>query len=105
MIQKDKVDFFSDVAPYYLPCYVFVVSHLVYYNANGNLFWPIFLAYLVNFPYHFGAKWGVEETNLDKKGEETFKSDRRFNGPLYMFVLCDFLTWIWAFCVVSGVYP
>lgn len=63
------------------------------------------MAYLVNFPYHPGAKWGVEETNLDKKTEETFKSDRRFNGPLYMFVLCDLLTWVWAFCVVSGVYP
>ena len=93
------------MSPYFLPCYVFVVSHLVYYYGNGNLFWPIFIAYLVNFPYHFGSKWGLGEKNLDKRSEEVFKADRRFNLPLYMFILCDFMTWIWSLCVVGGVYP
>jgi Fatty acid desaturase len=99
------VSFLGDVAPYFLPCYVFVVSHLVYYYGNGNLLWPIFLAYLVNFPYYFGSKWGLLETNLDRRSDEIFKADRRFYLPLYIFILCDCLTWIWGLCVVSGVYP
>ena len=99
------MSFIGDVAPYFLPCYVFLVSHLIYYYGNGNLFWPLFVAYCVNFPYHFASKWGAVETNLDKISEEVFRNDKRFNLPLYLFILCDFLTWIWCLCVVSGVYP
>lgn len=99
-VNRPTVNFLRDVGPYYLPCYVFVVSHLIY-QFSGNLVWPIFLAFLFNFPL-LGLTYGTAEFNLDAKSEAVFKEDRRFLGPLYAFLLCDYLTWLWCFFVVSG---
>ena len=95
------MSFLRDVAPYYLPCYVFVVSHVVYHFTSGNLILPILLAYMLSYPV-WGKYWGEKETNLDPKSEVLFKNDKRFMGPLYAFVLCDWLTWIWCFYIVSS---
>jgi len=102
VIRVPKVSFARHVAPYFLPCYVFVVSHLVYYYTRGNLAWPLLIAYLLNFPV-WGNFWGEKETNLDQESEIIFKNDLRFLIPLYLFVFCDWVTWIWCLHVVSGV--
>jgi hypothetical protein len=34
-----------------------------------------------------------------------FSKDKRFFGPLYVFVLNDLLTWIWCLCLVSDQNP
>ena len=34
-----------------------------------------------------------------------FKDDKRFLGPIYMFVFLDYCVWIWCLCVISGVHP
>jgi hypothetical protein len=44
--------FWGEVAPYYMPSYVFVVSHLVYFW-TGNLLIPIWLAYILNIPFFY----------------------------------------------------
>lgn len=51
-ISKLVVDFYQDVLPNYLPCFSFIVQHVVYHCFNGNLCWVIFIAYLINFPYY-----------------------------------------------------
>ena len=52
-LTKDRTclepSFWEEVAPYYMPCYVFVVSHVVY-QLTGNLLIPIWLAYMLNMP-------------------------------------------------------
>lgn len=68
--------------------------------------WALFLSYLINFPYYkFTAKQAQSETNLDRTTEKIFKEDSRFLGPLYLFVLMDFCTWIWCLALIGGVYP
>lgn len=99
--------FWSEVAPYYLPSYVFVVSHIVY-QMSGNLLIPIWLAYILNMPncwqiWNFTSK--SAETNLCKASERVFSKDKRFYGPLYVFVLNDLLTWLWCLCLVSDYNP
>lgn len=54
MLSFDQVEYISHILPYYLPCVVYVVTHLVYLHLNGNLMWIMFFAYLINFPYY---KW------------------------------------------------
>ena len=71
---------------------------------GGNLAWPLFLAYLFNFPF-WGMVWGANEVNIDVKTESMFKADRRFMGPIYAFVFNDWLTWVWCLYVVSGTQP
>jgi hypothetical protein len=52
-----KVEFTKDVLPYFLPCLAFLAQHAIYYYADGNLMWALFLSYLINFPYYkFTAK-------------------------------------------------
>jgi hypothetical protein len=41
--------FWDEVAPYYMPCYVFFVSHIVY-QTTGNMLVTIWLAYILNMP-------------------------------------------------------
>jgi alkane 1-monooxygenase len=99
--------FLSEVAPYYLPSYVFVVSHIVY-QISGNLLIPIWLAYMLNMPncwqiWNFTKQ--AAETNLCKESERVFTRDKRFLGPLYVFVLNDCLTWLWCLCLVADVNP
>ena len=53
-LSRESVSFWSDVFPYYLPSISFIAKFLIYQFYNGNLMWPFFLAYLVNFPYY---KW------------------------------------------------
>jgi hypothetical protein len=100
------VNFLKDILPYYLPCITFLAQLALYYFANGNIMWGLFAAYMINFPYlKSSAKLPQQETNLDKHSEKIFKEDKRFMGPLYLYVLLDTLVWIWCLCVVSGVYP
>ena len=56
-LSPEKVSFWRDVLPYYLPCMTFVAQHVIYWFLNGNLMWPLFLAYAVNFPYF---KWSAK---------------------------------------------
>ena len=58
-----KPSFISDVCPYFLASYTFVVSHLVY-QLTGNLLVPIWLAYSFNLP-EIWRKRTTAETNLD----------------------------------------
>jgi alkane 1-monooxygenase len=105
-VARSSVEFLIDVLPYYQPCMVFVINHLFYYFGNGNLMWTLFIAFGINFPYfRWQAKTPSQEINLDRKSEKQFSADYRFMGPLYMYVLLDSLTWVWAMCVVSGVHP
>lgn len=68
--------------------------------------WPLFIAYVINFPYYqYQAKLSQAETNFDRQSENLFKSDKRFMGPLYFFVAYDFVTWIWCLCVISQTFP
>lgn len=68
--------------------------------------WAILLAYVINFPYFkFERKLPQGETNLDRDSEIIYKADKRFLGPLYLFVLMDTLTWLWSLCVISGIHP
>ena len=41
--------FVSDVLPYYLTSYVFLISHIIYHT-TGNLLIPIWLIYAFNLP-------------------------------------------------------
>ena len=104
VVSPPSVSFLRHIAPYFLPCYVFAVSHFVYHFAGGNLAWPLFIAYLINFPY-WGVKWGETETNLDIESEKIFQKDLRFLAPLYAFVFCDYVTWVWCLFVVSDTQP
>lgn len=75
---------------------------------TGNLLIPIWLAYMLNIPtcwQVWNATSTAAETNLSKASERVFSKDKRFYGPLYMFVLNDCLTWIWCLFVVSGMNP
>lgn len=56
-LSPDRVSFWSDVLPYYLPCMTFVAQHLIYWFLNGNLMWALFLAYAINYPYF---KWSAK---------------------------------------------
>lgn len=71
--RKLNVEFWSDVFPYYLPCYVFVVTHLMYYSC-GNLLMPIWMAYTINLPLCWKCR-RRPETNLDPESEMRFKRD------------------------------
>jgi hypothetical protein len=94
------------VVPYYQPCMLIVATHMFYYFGNGNLMWVMFIAYGINFPYFkWQAKTPQLEYNFDRQSEKQFAKDLRFMGPLYLYVLMDTMTWIWAMCVLSGVYP
>jgi len=68
--------------------------------------WVMLIAYALNFPF---MKWQVklprQEFNIDRASEKQFAVDRRFMDPLYLYVLIDSITWIWAMCVVSGIHP
>ena len=95
--------FFSDVMPYYLTSYVFLISHVIYHT-TGNLLVPIWLIYAFNLPQQ--AKYRNQvETNLDAASERAFANDKRFMGPLYMFVLNDTLNWLWCLCIVGEINP
>lgn len=81
----------------------FVAQHLMYWLLNGNLMWPLLLAYAINYPYFkWTAKISWQENNFDRKAEKIFKEDKRFMGPVYMFVAFDCLTWVWCLATVSG---
>lgn len=92
--------------PYYLPSIVFLVNHCFYYFGNGNVMWVMLIAYGINFPYmKWKAKLPRQEYNFDRASEKQFAVDRRFMDPLYLYVLFDSITWVWAMCVVSGIHP
>ena len=75
---------------------------------SGNLLIPIWLAYILNMPNCWQI-WNFTstsaETNLCKASERVFLKDKRFFGPLYVFVLNDCLTWLWCLCLVSDYNP
>lgn len=102
-----KPEFSRDIAKYMLSCYVILISHIIY-QFNGNLLIPMWLIYLVNLPIPSVANvvWGLfkEDPNIEKKDEKAFQDDRRFNIPLYMFWVCDFITWFWCLLVTSDKY-
>jgi len=68
--------------------------------------WVMLISYGLNFPYkQWHNKIAKTEYNFDRVSEKQFATDKRFMGPLYLYVLLDTLTWIWCMCVVSGVHP
>jgi len=68
--------------------------------------WVLLVSYAANFPYYkWTAKIAWKEINFDRVTERVFAKDKRFLGPVYLYVLFDTLSWIWCLCVVSGVYP
>lgn len=100
------MSFLKHILPYYAPALNYVAIHLIYYNLNGNLMWVLLTAYVVNFPYYrWTCKTPKKEINFDRVTERVFAKDKRFLGPIYLYVLFDSLTWVWCLCVVSGVYP
>jgi len=105
-VALESISFFKHVAPYYAPCSVYIITHLLYRYFNGNVAWVLFLSYAYNFPYY---KWNAikpkKENNFDRPTEKLLKDDDRFMGPIYMHVAMDTLTWLWCLCVISGVYP
>lgn len=103
MRSASSVSFISDIAPYFLASYAFLVSHIVY-QMTGNLLVPIWLAYLANLT-SFKRGAGYSESNLDPQSERVFAKDRRFMLPVYAFVLNDTLNWLWCLCLVGGVNP
>lgn len=95
--------FVTDICPYFLASYAFIVSHVIY-QLTGNLLVPIWLAYLINLP-SIWRKESTPEANLDLASEKAFAKDKRFYLPLYVFVAIDVLNWIWCLCIVAEKNP
>lgn len=46
------MSFVQHILPYYAPCLAYIIMHLSYYFAKGNLLPLILFAYIINFPYY-----------------------------------------------------
>lgn len=91
----------GDVMPYFLPVYVFLVAHTVYY-LTGNLMIALWLMFCLNPLINYCQKDTFEERpNIPASLEKNYIDDWRFLVPLYLYVLLDACTHVWTLCVVS----
>lgn len=93
----------KDIVPNFLPVYIYIISHIVYYY-TGNLVISVWMMFILNPVINSFYKKGEGETpNVPKHLEKKYTEDKRFLIPLYLYLLVDTLTQIWSLIVVSDV--
>jgi alkane 1-monooxygenase len=91
----------KDIIPYFLPVYIYIFSHIIYY-LSGNMMISVWLMFVLNpvMTYIFDDA-ANERPNIHPSLEKKYMEDKRFLIPLYLYIIVDTLTHIWALCVVS----
>ena len=83
--------------------YIYVFSHLIYYF-TGNLILSIWAMFILNplmNSFFYGNGTDYETPNIPKSLEREYINDKRFLFPLYIYILADTLTQIWALFILS----
>jgi hypothetical protein len=91
-----EITWFKDIIPYFLPIYIYLFSHLVYFF-TGNLILSIWCMFILNpiinaSLYKKEALEAAESPNIPKHLERRYIDDWRFLVPLYLYIIVDSLT-------------
>ena len=72
IVQKDRVDFFWDVAKYFEPTFLIIGAHLLYYT-TGNWCILLLIGNLALIVSHFASgEENLDKRNLSRKSERLF---------------------------------